>query len=226
MRRTKEQLLEHAPPTFERAVRITDNTMEYELPDGETCWQFHETIIARRFPDGRMWLRSGGFRTPTTKERLNRILDLCKTGARIYQERGKWIVTRNGNQTEFIEEMTLPTDGLPDHQDRKTDILHKQIERYVRKVARMIDKGTLPQPSNGDCWGCLMFDSKLKPGERTKDDSHYRNHLEEQYVHGSLVLLALKWCGYGPAVVSGAFPATKSMITRSVRKFLRRQLGV
>ncbi len=53
---------------------VAPNTLCYELSDGSECIQLHDTVIVRTYPDGKIKLDSGGWKTATTKERINRYI--------------------------------------------------------------------------------------------------------------------------------------------------------
>ena len=54
--------------------------------------RFHDSRIVSFYPDGKTVFTSDGFRTKTTKDRLNYYL----RGFRIYQESGVWYIANNG----------------------------------------------------------------------------------------------------------------------------------
>lgn len=73
-----------------------------------------ETPVAIVYPD-KVIIQSGGYRTRTTKSRLNAILyHFCKTG--IYAKKGVWYIASNyggyeqvgSTQREFEEGMSIP----------------------------------------------------------------------------------------------------------------------
>lgn len=53
--------------------------------DGCIHVRLHQTNVVTYYPDGRIVLNSGGWRTPTTKDRINNW-----TSARIYQTKYQW----------------------------------------------------------------------------------------------------------------------------------------
>ena len=76
-------------------------------------------------------------------------------------------------------------------------------------------------PNNRDCWYCLMHD---KEGNSLGDNTdHIISHLDEMYVHGSLILNALKWKGYLNPEIIWHMDA-RSCIVGAVRAYLKRQL--
>ena len=55
---------------------------------------YHSTDVASRHDDGRIVLRTGGWRTVTTKKRINQALETWGSPYRVYQEAFAWYVVR------------------------------------------------------------------------------------------------------------------------------------
>jgi hypothetical protein len=74
---------------------------------------YHDTLVVEKLNDGRFVLDSGGFRTKTTKTRINQF---TPPGCNLYQEGGPdhWFIKdRQGNPVEFSDGMILDSDGFP-----------------------------------------------------------------------------------------------------------------
>ena len=57
--------------------------------------KYHNTIVWKRRADGVIVLNSGGWRTVTTKARMNQAFNQYEGGAyQVYQEKGEWFVQR------------------------------------------------------------------------------------------------------------------------------------
>jgi len=81
------------------ARTVDRNTLIVEMPDGSIGLKFHRTVILTYNVDGTMTVDSGGYRTSTTKERMNQALP---DGFRIFAKRGTWYVDApNGETYEF-----------------------------------------------------------------------------------------------------------------------------
>ena len=52
-------------------------------------------------------LSSCGYTTPTTKSRLNAILDEVKYGCRVFQKNWNWFVSYNNQTQDFVDGMIL-----------------------------------------------------------------------------------------------------------------------
>lgn len=69
--------------------KIANNTRVEDLGDGAFGVRLHGTVVVRFYPDGRVQLDSGRYRTVTTKERINRCLPV---GWSLYQQDYDWIL--------------------------------------------------------------------------------------------------------------------------------------
>lgn len=67
--------------------KIGHNTTLERLEGGTIGVRFHDTIIVRFYASGSLDLNSGGYRTNTTKERINRYLP---EGYSLYQRAKVW----------------------------------------------------------------------------------------------------------------------------------------
>ena len=88
-----------------RAIRkIAHNTHLHRI-DGDTiAVRLHATDVLTLHRDGRAVLSSGGWRTVTTKERLNRYAP-----CRVYQQRGEWFVQHGGATVPFHDGLQIAT---------------------------------------------------------------------------------------------------------------------
>lgn len=231
---------------------VAPNTVVY-YRDGCKVMRLHSTDIMVWSADGKtVKLYTGGWQTITTKERLNRF---APGVGRIYQDKGVWYIARDVVFYEGIE-LDATTGAIMDLQRAAkraikvgSDIAKKKklIERFIAKVHAA---DTLPKPCGGDCWICLMFDaSKLAPvkndygpgnstGQKVSDPDHLLSHLREGYLHGSLILNAMRWAGYQDTGIaiwwqnherdkrSGNYRKQSDVIARTLRRFLKAQLGL
>jgi len=171
--------------------------------------RLHQTDVVVYRSDGSTKLDSGGWRTVTTKDRINRF---GPKGVRVWSDKGEWYVYRTGNthgcygvprkRTPFADGVVIgPRGGVRSgaataQELRARKILKERIRRYAKLCA---DSLPLPMPSGGDCWDCSMVTSDGKTlGDRTLDTTHLKSHLTEGYVVPSLVWHALEEAGYDP----------------------------
>ena len=83
---------------------IEDNTYLQKLPMGEIALIFYQTRIITYYQDGRIILNSGGFRTVTTKRRINRY----QNDVQIWQRDFTWYVhTARDGHTPFTDHMNV-----------------------------------------------------------------------------------------------------------------------
>lgn len=234
-------------PSFNLQVvgkpRVVDNnTFQYQRPDGSKVFRLHRTDIAVNRPDGKWELNTSGWKTPTTKDRLNNV-----TPYRVHSDKGAWIVSDGaGRAVPFHDGMVLPdafdapAAGLEQaEEDRK---LKAQIKKFLTKT--IVTGQPLPLPSDGDCWYCRMFDAEHPTGERgfsgwvsdkvvdrsqTRDTSHLLAHIEEGYMHGSLIVNAFRAAGYmdsGIRMIAFSSRPNYAVVRRVVSTYLKRRLGL
>jgi hypothetical protein len=232
-KRTKAEMTEGLSPTEKATARMLQgNTMQYTRDkDGAQIIVLHETEIIAKFKSGKIQVFTGGWKTPTTKSRIQE-----HTPVRITQIKGEWYI--NGNKDiPFIEGMMFTEDGHPIGHSKSTAKAKKRMERnkklidrYMKKLDKMIEKNKIPEPTAGDCWYCAMHEEKTgKPLGDLSHSNHIEGHLEEQYIMGSLILNAMKEKGYGDYLIYSCFkePAKwKGHIKRVVKSYLKKHLDI
>jgi hypothetical protein len=175
--------------------------------------RYHDTTVITFFSDGTIELDSGGYRTVTTKKRMNVFLP---NPLAVYQAKGEWFVTLNGfwyGKTKstivgFKDKMRLfqvtTDDGvawvaegaLNLEEERERKQLRKDIDKYVKGYVNALVKGDVPLPIEADCPQCDMRTAGTGEalGEATKDSAHFRSHFKERYYVPSLLIRALEVC--------------------------------
>lgn len=224
--------------------QIARNTWQHTTPEGVVVTRLHLTDIAKQYPNGKVEFNSGGYRSLVTKERMDGI-----GGYRIFQNKGVWYVSTgewdNPNRVAvpFYDGIVLP-DALsaPDAKDKEKEelALFKRINKFCAIIRKM---ETLPMPNGGDCWICAMQGEEPAEPNRNSamgyardvgqtgpvsDTEHFLTHLDEGYVHGTLLLNAMRWAGVTDAGISyllqGRGP--HDLVAGRVRRYLKRKLGV
>lgn len=184
--------------------------------------RLHDSAVVEFLPDGSVILDSCGYKTVTTKDRINSAQDLC----RVYSERGTWKVYSLGNalprgfwvrgvvqanmsyytrELVFKDGMRIYPDGKvegaeePD-QAAKDRRLRAKIKKYVDGYVEALFSGQVGAPGPGDCLYCLMTvasgpDQGKSLGEAFDNRDHLLGHVEERYYVPSLLLRAHKACG-------------------------------
>ena len=220
IRRTKAEQLEGVQFAG-KPKKIAHNTLEYTRTDGTRVIRLHLTDIVEFLPDGSVRLSTGGFKTHTTKDRLNQYLP---KGWSIWAEKGLWYVGQNAYSNKdaqryvFSDGITFKPDGSvdgvkPDEAERCL-ALAKKISKFCKELAKL---PKLPVPDGGDCWSCMGIGS-------TRGDYHLEEHLDEMYIHGTLIVNAMRWAKCSDYVIAAAFkqsnPSCLDHAHRAVRRYL------
>lgn len=222
---------------------VARNTWRYRTTDGIEHVRLHGTDIVEFLPKGRVRLNSGGWKTVTTKDRIDSF-----SGYRIFSRKGTWLVCEPGQWDKavpFFDGMILP-DALKMPPAKAERLLAKEEKLKARikaVVAKKIVSGkAVPQPNNGDCLFCQIERSqhieRLETGnyDSPRPDvggDHIAAHIREGYIHGSLILNAYLDAGYKPfrwqwdseRVERGDTSALRDM-RRIVTRFLKRRMGL
>jgi hypothetical protein len=220
--------------------RLANNTFEVIYPSGIKVIRYHHTDIITFNKDKSITLNSGGWKTLTTKERIN-----AYSPIRIYQENKVWYVSGNlsdkGVSHTFKDGVTVYPNGRvkgagPD--PKKLLALNKSILKYVNGYIEALINREIPKPSGGDCWGCYMRDEKTGKGITGND--HLLVHMKEKYYVPSLVMNAIEvfpvsiaakselgyLLGYHDEHNDWGINLIKFQIRSSLRRYLQRQLGL
>lgn len=207
---------------------------------------YQATDVVTYKPDGTTILDSGGWRTPTTKQRMN---DYANAG--IFQHKGIWFMGGWDTRIAF-NEGAIVKDGVllnpPPIEDtarvastkRKLDAaITRYIDGYLRHA---IERGGLEEPGNGDCWGCLMvatphpeLNDALAWRERgdVMGVSHLLDHFDERYYVPTLAFRAVKEHGWNnPAFILSMCNADlkaghrSDWLRRSMRGYFKRRANL
>ena len=186
MKRTKKSLLSGVEKPHKTARLLCGNTLKIEYEDGSTAIRFHDTDIITRIGEKTI-LNTNGFKTNTTKERISEFSDF-----HIKQNDWKWYVHgKDGKIYDFYDGMEFKN-GIPlkEKHHKGTNRIKKLISEYGKEMKKMKE---LPPPDNGDCLVCRFG---------LGGNDHLISHIEEKYIHGSLIVTAMKDCGYGHVQIS------------------------
>ena len=188
---------------------VAPNTWRFTRDsDGATVYRLHETDIIAVTPDGKTTLNTNGWKTVTTKERINRL-----TNYQVWQKKGAWYVGPHDQATPYFDGIVLPDDiGKVDPTIEAEAKMGKAIDKFVK----LLDRGT-PEPSGGDCFFCMA-----DKGGTFGDDEHIRSHIMEGYLHGTLLLNALAASGYQDP--NFALHVATWNHKRSLKRYLRQRL--
>ena len=222
-KRTKREIMTGVDSTESRV--IDNNTIRYTDLIGNTVIRLHFTDIITITPDGDVILHSGGWKTNVTKDRMCRYQSI----AQVVQAKSIWYVKSRLSYDEsiFYDGITIKANGkiLKPERVSETPKIIKMIKEYCKKLGGL-DK--FPQPNKGDCWDCSLTDIDGKTMGHGSP-GHLMSHLREKYIHGSLIVNAMRDAGYkdeaiGMALRGSWFP--KDSVVMAVSRYFKVQLGI
>jgi len=88
----------------DRRTKTIGNNTKLVRKNRDIGVELHGNEVVRFYGGGEVGLSSAGYRTSTTKDRLNRY---TPRGVNVVQRDGVWYVKRNGSKTEFRDGMTI-----------------------------------------------------------------------------------------------------------------------
>lgn len=226
---------------FDKKRRIDNNTIEYYQGNIRKI-RLHRTDIIE-FHENFIVLNSGGWKTNTTKDRIN---EYCKFGNRIWQEKGIWTVSNSFSQKSaiFFDGIKISYNGdflNAENAPSKSDIiaLSKKIKEYSKNFIDQVRQGNIKLPNSGDCWYCLMKTQNDNTLGEESSSEHIINHIDENYFVPSLIFRACEVMPTSPACKSWLYNkcsgnsdadfyegfASKQAQTALVR-YIKRQLSI
>lgn len=160
---------------------------------------YHDNPVVNFFPDGTNTYSSCGWKTITTKERINWFLP---NGFAVYQEKSVWYLSHRHWSDTFgrvetgkwifadgiaIKDGAVFNAGTEDNTQKTIKTIKKYVDGYIQELL----SGKMESPSGGDCWYCLMTTQDGQSlGDATKNNEHILSHLEESYYVPSLLYRA------------------------------------
>ena len=214
--------------------KIANHTTLHRIDDSTIAVQLHSTDVITFHEDGRIVFSSGGWKTSTTKERINSF-----SPARVSQTAGSWNISIDGKGANFADGITWTGKRWSNagEDPSKAIKLARRAAKYARDYMAAFDAGKVPAPSGGDCWGCLMktADGKTPMGGA----SHILDHMKEKYYVPSLLARAIerfpvapvakmyisdKWAGTDNG--SWAAGIGKEQLYKSLYRYCKAELGL
>jgi hypothetical protein len=172
--------------------------------------RYHRTEVVRFYADGRTRFDSGGWLTPTTKDRMN-----LADNYRIWQEKGYWFVSRdraNAPTHRFSDGMTFtqrgrlmngPEPGQVERTMKREEKLRKRIRRFANAAAADLAKSARPATNRGDCWYCALRSTNEEAGtplgDATDNHEHLTEHMDDDYCPTALFINAMEETKQHPA---------------------------
>lgn len=195
--------------------------------------RLHNTDVVTLHPDGSFTLNSGGWRTVTTKERIN-----VYAPGRVASDRGAWYYYPAPGRDwslryPFADGMRVLPGGAvegagPDETAIRREI-QKQVRKYIDGFCAHVAENGLADPNGGDCWGCYMQTTggDGKPGaDHFMGVGHIFEHFREEYYVPSLAWRAAQRHG-NPAFCWGLMKARAErgdtdMLREDLRAYFRK----
>ena len=213
--------------------KLANNTKLYRLNDTTIAVKLHNTDVITYHEDGRIVFDSGGWKTPTTKERMN-----TYSPARVCQSKGMWDISIDHVLANYADGIIWDGKSWLGYGDDPKQVtkLVKRVKQYTDAYMLALDSGSVPVPNSGDCWGCLF---KSSNGNTIMGGSdHVLSHIDESYYVPSLLLRAIerfpvsqaaraylsdKWAGTS----NGAFASIgREQIRKSIYRWVKAELGI
>jgi hypothetical protein len=166
--------------------KLAGSTVARIVDDNTIAVKLYDTDIVLIHRNGNYTLNTGGWRTVTTKERINEY-----TPARLYQEKGNWYI----GDTEFTEGMVVDSTGKivkggNVRAAKKRTKLMADVKRYINGfAAQAVKNGGLEKPGSGDCLICQIG---CQHPQQDNPESHVLDHIRENYYVPSLLVLAIR----------------------------------
>lgn len=199
--------------TLERR-KLANHTYAIRKSESEIAVRLHDTDIVTFVKGKGVRLNSGGWRTMTTRQRINNYLP---PGTRLEVNRGVWSIVRMTKHMEeggghhfsypvadkwlYEDGIMLRYSGAPVNRKSQARIerevkeatrLRKMARDYALRYVNAVEAGEVPLPGAGDCWHCLMkTQDGVAMGDLGSRSDHIESHIEEDYFVPSLAVNAL-----------------------------------
>lgn len=234
--------------------KIQNNTYLIRKDHDTIAVKLHHTDVVTLKSNGNVILDSGGWRTVTTKQRMN---EYIPQGFRIWSDKGVWYLgsgqwgSPNRRQWAYEDGITIHSDGTVSGEGEDPQRLLKlkrQVNHYVAAFMTAMENGKVPAPNAGDCFYCQMreVETKRPLGEIWSDHDHILSHMEEKYFVPSLLARALEvmpksqvmmwWvCSFWDLTASGdqrlsarraGGDFAKQQVAKVLKRYILRQLGM
>ncbi len=190
---------------------IANNTRVIRRSEHSIAIRLHETDILTFHSNGAIQFFTGGWKTVTTKDRINRF---APSGISIYSEKFLWYLKigdwQSGKRYLFEDAMWIDANGnvidselkpIPEHSPEAEKAKRKQlakIDKFIRNGLKRLAAGEISQ-SEGDCWICSM--KQVGTGDSMEGNNQYsciQSHIDEDYFHFSLIMNAVRSEFYDP----------------------------
>lgn len=226
---------------------VARNTWRYRTADGIEHVRLHGTDVVEFLPGDKVRLNSGGWKTVTTKDRINSF-----SPYHVFSNRGTWLVYAPHDSglepVAFYDGIILP-DAFKAPKAKSERLIAREAKLKARikaVVAKAIVPGKpLPHPEMGDCFICMMEASQIaqrvqhsgydysRAPRPALDSGHIESHIKEGYIHGTLVVNAYRDSGrseiafqYDSARLARGESRAVTEPRRIVAAYLKRRMGL
>jgi len=219
MKETKKEILSGLTG-IKTSKLVANNTAKIEFENGNIAFRLHKTNVVTIKPDGTYILDTGGWKTVITKDRINQFSPF-----QVYSKNGIWYV----EDAIFFDGIEIKRrkvlNGLTEKQQTAKEKKIKKIKRGIAGFVKLIDK-PLPVPNNGDCWYCLLKTKNSQSlGDAFGDTEHLIDHIKEGYIHGSLLVNAMREKGFDDRQINIHYQiGVVDTFRRAVRQYLTKRL--
>ena len=143
-----------------KAKIVKRNTFA-RVENGETIIRLHGTDIVTKHADGSVTLDSGGWKTVTTKDRMN---DHLPGAARLWQERGQWYVASEGKRVPFYDGIRVPQcfAGNGAAKGEKAEKQESKLRADIKRFTLSKSMVNTP-PSSGICMIFIACNTLITP---------------------------------------------------------------
>lgn len=220
MRQTKSEIMNGVTKEVTSSKKVANNTYAIRYGDGTMAYRLHNTDVVTHGTD--FWeLNSGGWRTNTTKDRIN-----DWNPFKITQKNGQWFVQAGNKTYDFYDGIRFDIDGNLISKVKATNTAAiERKKKAINKYVNLLTEKNLPQPSNGDCWDCLWHTEDGKPMGDVMTSNHLESHMKEGYIPGALLVNAMREKGWRDEQI-GVHYGMKIVDTfkRALRRYMQRHL--
>lgn len=222
MKQTKKEMLKGIEEQVEKSRIVANNTLLIDYKDGSRAVRFHTTdVVTER--DGIITLNSGGWRTVTTKERINNPIGMKRNFPYLYQRDSQWFIGEGVfyDGIQFDSAGTQISEIKVDNADER-----RKMKLRIKNYCNLVTEKNIPTPNNGDCWYCLMKTDEGKTlGDSLGDNDHLLSHIKEGYLHGSILVNAMREAGYNDSQIGFHYHLRlHKTFKHSLQKYLTKRL--
>ncbi len=212
----------------EKGKKLANNTYLVKTEHGFGV-KLHDTIVVEIRPCVYI-LKTGGWLTQTTKERINAF-----SPARISQSKSIWYVG-SGLYTDGME---IDLEGNPVNETSQDEVektekakrkLDRETSKFIKNFMTHIQENGMDVPDNGDCWFCALEDKQGNTmGDLFKNVSHIHEHMKEGYFVPSMLYHAMKEHGYNDQQIAMFYPRkgekmfSESIVQQSLVMYMRKR---